>query len=79
MCFSMEMSACFALIGLAASAWIYTKTTNAQLASGVFFFFLMEALQAVQYFFIADNINSPVCDTEINKILTVLGYLHICL
>jgi hypothetical protein len=79
MCFSMEMSAAFAAVGLFATWWIYSRTSNTPLASGVFFFFTMEFLQAIQYFFIADNIDSPVCDTQANKFLTILGFLHICL
>lgn len=79
MCFSGEMSAAFAAVGLFATWWIWSKTSNTALASGVFFFFTMELLQAVQYFFIAPNISSPICDTFINKFLTVLGFLHICL
>jgi hypothetical protein len=75
----MEMSAGFAAVGLFATWWIWSRTSNTQLASGVFFFFTMELLQAIQYFFIADNIDSPVCETYSNKILTVLGFLHICL
>jgi len=39
----------------------------------------MELLQSIQYFFIAPNIDSPICDTLINQVLTVLGFLHICL
>jgi len=39
----------------------------------------MELLQSIQYFFIAPNIESPICDTLINQVLTVLGFLHICL
>jgi len=39
----------------------------------------MEFLQVLQYFFIADTINSPECEWTINKVLTVLGFLHICL
>ncbi len=73
------MSATFALIGFLASAWIFIKTNNTQLASGVFFFFAMELLQAIQYLFIAPNIDSPICETIINRVLTILGYLHICL
>ena len=73
------MSAAFAGLGLFSSWWIYSKTNNTGLASGVFFFFLMEFLQAIQYFFIAPNIDSPICDTFINQFLTVLGFLHICL
>jgi hypothetical protein len=75
----MEMSAAFAAIGLFASYWTYSRTYNTALASGVFFFFTMEFLQAVQYFFIAPTIDSPICDDVINKILTVVGFLHICL
>jgi len=29
--------------------------------------------------FIADDIDSPICDTTVNKILTLLGFLHICM
>lgn len=29
--------------------------------------------------FIADNIDSPICDTTVNKVLTLLGFLHICM
>jgi len=79
MCFSFEMSALFAGLGLFSSWWIYSKTSNTALASGVFFFFTMELLQAIQYLFIAEDINDPMCDTPINKILTILGFLHICL
>jgi len=38
----------------------------------------MEFLQAIQYLFIAADLNDPMCDNIINKILTVLGFLHIC-
>jgi len=79
MCFSMEMSAAFAALGLFSSYWIYSRTYNTALASGVFFFFSMELLQSIQYFFIAPNLESPICDDVVNKVLTVLGFLHICL
>ena len=75
----MEMSAAFAAIGLFSSWWIWSKTSNTQLASGVFFFFTMELLQAIQYFFIAPNLDSPICDTIVNQVLTIAGFLHICL
>ena len=39
----------------------------------------MEFLQGLQYWVIADNMNAPECANIINKILTVLGYAHICL
>ena len=43
------------------------------------FFFTMEFLQGLQYWVIADNMDAPECANIINKILTVLGYAHICL
>lgn len=73
------MSALFAGLGLFCSWWIYSRTNNSGLASGVFFFFTMEFLQVLQYFVIAPNIDSPLCDSYINKFLTVAGFLHICL
>jgi len=79
MCFSMEMSATFAAIGLFSSWWIWAKTNNTGLASGVFFFFTMEFLQVIQYLYIAPDMNSPICDTTVNKILTLAGFLHICM
>eukprot|EP00055_Hartaetosiga_balthica_P003549 m.8161 g.8161 ORF g.8161 m.8161 type:complete len:278 (-) comp3035_c0_seq1:70-903(-) len=72
MCFSKEMSGAFAILGLAVSVWVYLKTSNTQLAIGVFYFFLMEFLQFFQYLVIDD------CDNWWNQFLTVLGFLHIC-
>eukprot|EP00041_Stephanoeca_diplocostata_P028457 m.807710 g.807710 ORF g.807710 m.807710 type:complete len:310 (-) comp23380_c0_seq1:2352-3281(-) len=72
MCFSKEMSMTFSILGLLMSIWVYKRTSNLQLAIGVFYFFLMEFLQYFQYLFIDD------CDNQWNKVLTVLGYLHIC-
>lgn len=72
MCFSKEMSLTFSLIGLAMSIWVYRRTSNLQLAIGVFYFFLMEFLQYFQYQFI------DLCGDQTNKILTVLGFVHIC-
>lgn len=73
------MSAAFAALGLFSSYWIYSRTSNTALASGVFFFFTMELLQTIQYIFIAPNLDSPICDSVINKFLTIAGFLHICL
>ena len=79
MCFDQKSSFGFALMGLLVSAWIYTRTENVKLASGVFFFFTMELLQGFQYFVIADNLHDKRCDSPINQVLTVLGFLHICM
>jgi len=93
MCFTGEMSAGFAVVGLFAAWWVYSRTSNLELASGIFFFFTMELLQAIQYYFIAPELQSrqtcannalrnlvtSPCDTYVNKVLTLLGFLHICL
>lgn len=78
MCFNGYMSGGFAILGLLCASWIHYKTNNSKLAAGVFFFFTMEALQAVQYLYLAADLKSPVCDTLVNKVLTVLGFAHIC-
>jgi hypothetical protein len=72
MCFSKEMSGSFSMLGLLMSFWVYTKTSNLQLAIGVFYFFLMEFLQYFQYLVIDD------CDNWWNPVLTLAGYAHIC-
>lgn len=79
MCFGQKSSFGFATAGLLASLWIYSRTHNKQLASGVFFFFTMELLQGFQYFVIAEDLNDKLCDTLVNRVLTLLGFLHICM
>jgi hypothetical protein len=68
-------------MGLAIAWWIrrQPRFKGTRCAEGVFFFFLMEFLQFIQYFFIADNLADPRCQEIINKVLTVLGFMHICL
>ena len=72
MCFSQEMSFIFATVGLLITFYVYRKKQY-QLAVGIFFFVLMEMLQAAQFFYIDD------CENPVNKVLTLLGFLHICL
>jgi hypothetical protein len=83
MCFDQKSSFGFAGVGLFAAWWIYSRTDNYELASGVFFFFTMEFLQGLQYFVIADSeadLYKPSrCDDVINQVLTVAGFLHICM
>jgi hypothetical protein len=79
MCFDQKSSFGFAFCGLFAAWWIYSRTDNFDLACGVFFYFTMEFLQGLQYFVIAPDMDSPLCDNKINQFLTMLGYLHICL
>jgi len=72
MCFDQKTSFAFAGLGLGVSYYIFSQTKNTRLAIGVFYFFLMELLQGLQYFVIDD------CDNWWNKGLTILGYAHIC-
>jgi hypothetical protein len=78
MCFTGEMSAGFAALGLFLAYWVDTRSSNRQLAVGIFFFFAMEALQAVQYLYLATGLGTPMCDSLVNKVLTILGFIHIC-
>ena len=79
MCFNIYWSSGFSLMGLVLCWWIRKVSTNTQLANGVFYFFLMEFLQVIQYVFIASDLKSPVCETFINQALTLAGFAHICL
>lgn len=79
MCFNQPMSFAFAALGLFVGLWIRIKTNNTELSNGVLFFFTMELLQGIQYFFIADDIDSPLCRSIVNKVLTIIGFIHICL
>jgi len=89
MCFSPEMSGAFSVIGFLVSVWVFRSTGNTTVATGVFYFVLMEALQYVQYMYIAEDVDplnpslaslqaSPQCKTAENQFLTFLGFLHIC-
>lgn len=73
MCFDQKSSGGFAALALVLTVFVYKRTGNTQLASGIFFFFLMEALQSLQYFWIDQ------CDSWVNQVLTLAGFLHICL
>lgn len=77
MCFNQEMSFAFAALGLFFTYYVKTHTNNKDLAIGVFFFFLMEFLQGLQYFVI-DKCGEG-WEADVNRVLTILGYLHICL
>lgn len=51
MCFTGEMSAGFAALGLFTAWWVNKKTNNKDLVKGILFFFAMEFLQVIQYVF----------------------------
>ena len=70
MCFSKNLSLVVGMTGLLSSIYFYQKNIYASV--GIGYFALMEVLQFFQY----DVINQ--CNNNYNKILTYLGYLHIC-
>jgi len=72
MCFSQEMSFGFAAFGFLMACVSYFYTKNTRMAVGVFWFFLMEFLQGLQYYVIDD------CANPWNKFFTLLGLIHIC-
>eukprot|EP01040_Poterioochromonas_malhamensis_P026651 gene26651-33564_t len=49
--FSGEACMAFAAVGFFATYWVYDRTNNFDLAFGLFFFFSLEVLQAVQYIY----------------------------
>ena len=80
MCWSGEASACLAVLGYTSSYFEYRKKKKLQQcwndvyglrAMGIFYFSLMETLQAVNYM---------VLDIPgfFNSLFSFLGYLHIC-
>lgn len=71
MCFTQSMSFSFAVIGILASYVMYINKYY-YASVGIFYFSLMEILQGLQYFVI------DKCDNDMNKLLTYIGYLHIC-
>jgi hypothetical protein len=70
MCFSENMSLTISVVGILSS--IYFLKINIYAAIGIFYFSLMELIQYFQYKVIDQ------CDNNYNKILTKIGYIHIC-
>lgn len=88
MCFSQEMSATFSAVGLLLAIWVMRTNGNTNVVKGILYFVLMEMLQVVQYMHIATDIDpaaptlgamqsSPQCQSQANRVLTVLGLVHI--
>ncbi len=71
MCWSGEASSVLATIGLASTLYVAIKGEKKELWIPLGFFSMMELLQAITYTYI-DN-----CGSEMNQVLTVLGFLHI--
>src|SRR3989338_5485228 len=72
MWFSQEMSGAFVVIGLLCAAFVWHKSKNGAMTTGILYFVLMELLQFFQYYWVGK------CDNKINQVLTVVGSLHIC-
>jgi hypothetical protein len=70
MCFSENISLTIGLTGILSSLYFYK--INRYAAIGIGYFALMEILQFFQY----KVINQ--CDNKYNKLLTNIGYIHIC-
>jgi hypothetical protein len=77
MCWNQQASAAFTALGLFAAGVVWKKTANWKMTAAILFFCVMELLQSVQYFFIADKLGDPECRQRINQVLTLVGYLHI--
>lgn len=71
MCFNQELSLFFGLVGVGASYYFYKKKYIFASIS-IFYFSLMEFIQFFQYTVIDQ------CNNKVNKILTIIGYIHIC-
>jgi hypothetical protein len=79
MCFSGEMSACFALISVVAAAWMYRRYGSLKYSLAIVYFGAMELLQTVQYLYIAEPEDGfSMCKNPTNQFLTILGGVHIC-
>lgn len=71
MCWSGEASAVLATAGLCMTAYLYKSGESKELWLTLFYFTLMEVLQAFTYIYINQ------CSMSMNKALTFLGYVHI--
>lgn len=70
MCFSENMSLAIGVTGIVSSLYFYNKNIYASI--GIGYLALMEILQYFQYKVINE------CNNDYNKLLTNLGYIHIC-
>tara|TARA_Y100000389_G_scaffold13821_1_gene12273 strand:- start:8154 stop:8870 length:717 start_codon:yes stop_codon:yes gene_type:complete len=71
MCFTQNISFSIGIIGILAAFILFNnKFYYASIAT--FYFSLMEIIQGFQYFVINQ------CKNNINKLLTYIGYIHIC-
>ncbi|MCP4413728.1 MAG: hypothetical protein GY808_14300 [Gammaproteobacteria bacterium] len=71
MCWSGEASAVVAVVGLASTVYFYKKGESRALCAALFYFSLMELIQAYTYTVIDQ------CYNPRNTVATWLGYIHI--
>lgn len=71
MCWSGEASGVLAAAGFGMTAYLYHSGEKKALWLTLFYFTLMELLQALTYIYINQ------CNVPMNKILTFLGYIHL--
>lgn len=71
MCWSGEASGVLAAAGFGMTAYLYHSGEKKELWLTLFYFTLMELLQALTYIYINQ------CNVPMNKILTFLGYIHL--
>lgn len=71
MCWSFGTSAVLAVLGIFVTLFLALKKRSSLLWIPIFYFSLMEAIQALSYL----NLND--CTVPMNQVLTLLGYIHI--
>ncbi len=71
MCWSFGASAIFAVIGIACAVHLARKKESKLLWIPLAYFAIMEALQAITYFYLGS------CSSSGNQLLTFLSYMHI--
>ena len=71
MCWSGEASGILAAFGLSTTVYFIKKGETKQLWMPLAYFSSMELLQAITYIYI------NICTSPANKILTLLGYVHV--
>jgi hypothetical protein len=72
MCWNQEVSLGVATAGYIGSYYLKKKSNDSYCWTPIAYFASMELLQGLTYFVIND------CSNPVNKLLTVLSYLHIC-
>lgn len=93
MCWNGKISVGLTVVLFSLALWVYIKTRKFRLFTAIALFCSIELIHSLQYEFSAselpsqftctnkgyhiDNQNSS-CDTYINKVATLLSYLHFC-